>query len=110
MIDVHNVKDLGRYVFSDDNFNQTWNQRHSPSHEQYENWSDPDGKIWSAIALEREDGDILHTKRAIFTLDPKTHRREIIGEWNYADANLTKCLGEYISNVLISAEISFTRQ
>merc|ERR1711963_201215 len=73
MIDVHNIKDLGSYSYSDDNFNQTWGQKHAPSHEQYEDWNDPDGKIWSAVALETKDGeDIVNTKRAIFNFDPKT--------------------------------------
>ena len=96
MIDVHNIKDLGHYVFSDDNFGQDWNQKHMPSHEQYEDYHDPDGKIWSAIALEKQEGDIVQTKRAIYTLDPRTKRREIISEWNYTDANLTKCDGKKI--------------
>ena len=96
MMDVHNIKDLGDYLFRDNNFNQTWSQWHSPSHEQYENWTDPNGKIWSAIALQKQEGDnIIHTKRAIFTLDPTTHVREIIGEWNYTDVDLTKCSGMY---------------
>ena len=80
--------------FSDNNFNQTgWSQRHAPSHEQYEDWNDPEGKIWSVVAFQKTEGDIVRTKRAIFTLDPKTKYREIIGEWKYPDANLTKCKG-----------------
>ena len=96
MIDVHNIKDLGGYEYNDNNFNQTWGSAHSPSHEQYEDWNDPYGKIWSVVAFERTDGDIVQTKRAIFTLDPKTKKREVVGEWSYADANLTICKGSYI--------------
>ena len=93
MIDVHNIKNLGGYQYSDDNFNQTWGVTHAPSHEQYEDWNNPDGKIWSSVAFEKQENDILKTKRAIYTLDPKTKKREIIGEWNYHDANLTQCKG-----------------
>ena len=93
MIDVHNIKDLGGYQYSDNNFNQTWGAKHSPSHEQYEDWNNPDGKIWSSVAFEKTENEIVKTKRAIFTLDPVTRKREIIGEWNYQDANLTKCKG-----------------
>ena len=75
---------------------------HEPSHEQYDDWTDPEGKIWSAIALsDFEEYPIVHTKRAIFTLDPKTKTRSIVGEWLYPDVNLTKCTGTYISEGLI---------
>ena len=95
MMDVHNIKDLGDYEFNDNNFDQDWTLWHEPSHEQYEDWNNPNGKIWSTIALQKMEGDIMHTKRAIFTLNPTTQVREIIGEWNYTDANLTKCSGMY---------------
>ena len=88
--------------FSDDNFNQThdWVQTHQPSHEQYEDWNDPNGKIWSSVAFEKVENDendemeTVYTKRAIFALDPKTKKREVVGEWHYSPANITKCTGK----------------
>ena len=100
MVDVHKLKDLGDYEFSDDNFNQDWYGRHSPSHEQYENWNDPNGKIWHVISLEKREGDILHTKRGIYTLDPTTQMREIIGEYSYADADLARCSGTQLKRFI----------
>ena len=47
--------------------------------------------MWSTAAAQKYDGDIGVNKRVIFTLDPSTGRREVVGEWFYNDTDLSLC-------------------
>ena len=49
------------------------------------------GKIWSTSAAHKYDGNIGTNKRTVFTLDPETREREVIGEWSYKETDLTLC-------------------
>jgi len=89
-VDVHNNKYLEHYAYDDGDWTDGWDAIQSPAHEHY----DENGKIWSSAGMIKQDGDtIVHLKRVVFTLDPETRRREIVGEFAYADIDLTKCTG-----------------
>ena len=47
--------------------------------------------MWSTAAAQKYDGDIGVNKRVIFTLDPSTGRRKVVGEWFYDDTDLSLC-------------------
>ena len=49
------------------------------------------GIVWSTVAAHKYEGDIGVNKRAIFTLDPSTKKREIVGEWFYNETDLSLC-------------------
>merc|ERR1719361_2343142 len=61
--------------------------QHSAAHEQY----DSDGRVWSSAAVHKYDGAIGKNKRVIFTLNPESQKREMVGEWHFEDTNLTLC-------------------
>ena len=39
----------------------------------------------------RYDGDIGKNKRVIYTLNPETQMREVVGEWHFNDTDLSLC-------------------
>jgi len=87
-VDVHKMVDIGGYEYKEeDDFLGGFGNQHSPAHEQYGD----DGKIWSSAAVHKYEGDIGQNKRVIYTLDPVTQKREVVGEWTFADTNLTLC-------------------
>jgi len=89
-VDVHKMEALGGYGYQEDtDFLGGFHSQHSPAHEQY----GADGKIWSSAAVHKYEGDIGKNKRVIYTLDPVTMKREVVGEWTFADTNLTLCTG-----------------
>jgi len=90
-IDVHTNKFIEEYQYDDGDWSDGWSSIQSPAHEQY----DQNGKIWSSAGMikEEEGLPIVHLKRVVFTLDPETRRREIVGEFPYEDIDLTKCAG-----------------
>ena len=89
-IDVHKNKYLEHYQYDDGDWTNGWQTIQSPAHEHY----DQNGKIWSSAGMIKQDGDtVFHLKRVVFTLDPVTRRREIVGEFPYEDIDLTLCTG-----------------
>jgi len=88
-VDVHKMEALGGPGYQDNDFLGGFSNQHSPAHEQY----GADGKIWSSAAVHKYEGDIGKNKRVIYTLDPDTMKREVVGEWTFADTNLTLCTG-----------------
>ena len=48
--------------------------------------------MWSTAAAQKYEGDIGVNKRVIFTLDPSTNKREVVGEWFYHDTDLSLCV------------------
>jgi len=84
------MEQVSGYPYSDTDFIvDGWHNQHSPAHEQYE----PDGTVWSSAAIHRyqDPGIIGENKRIIYTLDPKTKKRQTVAEWNFENSNITLC-------------------
>jgi len=88
-VDVHNMVAISNYEYKDDDWLGGFSDKHSPAHEAY----DSNGKIWSSAAVHKYEGDIGKNKRVVYTLDPKTQKREVVGEWNFPDTDLSLCTG-----------------
>ena len=46
---------------------------------------------FKTIHTPRYDGDIGKNKRVIYTLNPETQKREVVGEWYFNDTDLSLC-------------------
>jgi len=89
-VDVHKNKYLAEYDYQDDDWADGWQSIQSPAHEHYME----DGRIWSSAGMIKQESEtIFHLKRVVYTLDHHTRRREIVGEFAYANIDLTKCTG-----------------
>merc|ERR1712130_1034310 len=92
IVDPHTMEQIKNYEYKEEgNFlGDGFHNQHSAAHEQY----DSDGRVWSSATVHRyedEGGMIGQNKRVIFTLNPETQKRELVGEWHFADTNLTLC-------------------
>jgi len=88
-IDVHHNKYLGDYPYENGDWTRGFRSFHSPAHEQY----DETGRVWSSAGVQKQEGGSILLSRIVFTLDPETHKREVVGEFPYADIDLSKCTG-----------------
>merc|ERR1712055_984471 len=89
IVDPHSMEQIKHYEYKEEgNFlGDGFHNQHSAAHEQY----DSDGRVWSSAAVHKYDGEIGKNKRVIFTLNPETQKREMVGEWHFSDTNLTLC-------------------
>merc|ERR1711953_1386228 len=92
IVDPHTMEQIKHYEYKDEedgNFlGEGFHSQHSAAHEQYEG----DGRIWSSAAVHKYDDDgIGKNKRVIFTLNPETQKREVVGEWHFNDTDLSLC-------------------
>jgi len=89
IVDPHTMEQIKHYEYKDNDFlGEGFGSQHSAAHEQY----DADGsRVWSSAAVHKYDGPIGKNKRVIYTLDPETQKREVVGEWYFKDTNLDLC-------------------
>jgi len=89
IVDPHTMEQIKHYEYKDNDFlGEGFGSQHSAAHEQY----DADGsRVWSSAAVHKYDGPIGKNKRVIYTLDPETQKREVVGEWVFKDTNLDLC-------------------
>ena len=59
------------------------------------------------IKNHRYDGAIGKNKRVIFTLNPETQKREVVGEWHFKDTNISLCQ-VLIYNILIDIDVKYS--
>jgi len=91
IVDPHTMEQIKHYEYKDEedgNFlGDGFHNQHSAAHEQY----DADGRVWSSAAVHKYDGDIGKNKRVIYTLNPETQKREVVGEWHFNDTDISLC-------------------
>ena len=87
VVDVHNNKFVDGFSFNSSLW-AGWHVQQVPAHEQ----NDENGTVWTVFGLRKTEGDVIHQKRIVISLNPTTGEQKVEGEYDYPDIDSTKCL------------------